>query len=106
MIDVKGKVLVLDLGGINYRVVIVDFLIEKLIIYFNNGWKKDMLIMKLFGYICEELFKELVDLIVEIKWEEEMFIGYCFFYLIELILGGDVRLFCWIKGVDIWEMVG
>ena len=40
--DVKGKALVLDLGGTNYRVAIVDFSTEKPIIYPNNGWKKDM----------------------------------------------------------------
>ena len=44
--DVKGKALVLDLGGTNYRVAIVDFSTEKPIIYPNNGWKKDMSIMK------------------------------------------------------------
>lgn len=76
--DVKGKALVLDLGGTNYRVAIVDFSTEKPIIYPNNGWKKDMSIMKSPGYTREELFKELADLIVEIKREEEMPIGYCF----------------------------
>ena len=90
--DVKGKALVLDLGGTNYRVAIVDFSTEKPIIYPNNGWKKDMSIMKSPGYTREELFKELADLIVEIKREEEMPIGYCFYYPT--------------KGVDIREMVG
>ena len=104
--DVKGKVLVLDLGGTNYRVAIVDFSTEKPIIYPNNGWKKDMSIMKSPGYTREELFKELADLIVEIKREEEMPIGYCFSYPTESIPGGDARLLRWTKGVDIREMVG
>lgn len=104
--DVKGKALVLDLGGTNYRVAIVDFSIEKPIIYPNNGWKKDMSIMKSPGYTREELFKELADLIVEIKREEEMPIGYCFSYPTESIPGGDARLLRWTKGVDIREMVG
>ncbi|MFK2068865.1 hexokinase [Bacteroides fragilis] len=104
--DVKGKALVLDLGGTNYRVAIVDFSTEKPIIYPNNGWKKDMSIMKSPGYTREELFKELADLIVEIKREEEMPIGYCFSYPTESILGGDARLLRWTKGVDIREMVG
>ncbi len=104
--DVKGKALVLDLGGTNYRVAIVDFSTEKLIIYPNNGWKKDMSIMKSPGYTREELFKELADLIVEIKREEEMPIGYCFSYPTESIPGGDARLLRWTKGVDIREMVG
>lgn len=105
-IDVKGKALVLDLGGTNYRVAIVDFSTEKPIIYPNNGWKKDMSIMKSPGYTREELFKELADLIVEIKREEEMPIGYCFSYPTESIPGGDARLLRWTKGVDIREMVG
>lgn len=104
--DVKGKALVLDLGGTNYRVAIVDFSTEKPIIYPNNGWKKDMSIMKSPGYTREELFKELADLIVEIKREEEMPIGYCFSYPTESISGGDARLLRWTKGVDIREMVG
>ena len=104
--DVKGKALVLDLGGTNYRVAIVDFSTEKPIIYPNNGWKKDMSIMKSPGYTREELFKELADLIVEIKREEEMPIGYCFSYPTESIPRGDARLLRWTKGVDIREMVG
>ena len=104
--DVKGKALVLDLGGTNYRVAIVDFSTEKPIIYPNNGWKKDMSIMKSPGYTREELFKELADLIVEIKREEQMPIGYCFSYPTESIPGGDARLLRWTKGVDIREMVG
>ncbi|MFK2137207.1 hexokinase family protein [Bacteroides fragilis] len=104
--DVKGKALVLDLGGTNYRVAIVDFSTEKPIIYPNNGWKKDMSIMKSPGYTREELFKELADLIVEIKREEEMPIGYCFSYPTESIPGGDARLLRWTKGVDIREMMG
>lgn len=104
--DVKGKALVLDLGGTNYRVAIVDFSTEKPIIYPNNGWKKDMSIMKSPGYTREELFKELADLIVEIKREEEMPIGYCFSYPTESIPGGDARLLRWTKGIDIREMVG
>ena len=104
--DVKGKALVLDLGGTNYRVAIVDFSTEKPIIYPNNGWKKDMSIMKSPGYTREELFKELADLIVEINREEEMPIGYCFSYPTESIPGGDARLLRWTKGVDIREMVG
>ena len=118
--DVKGKALVLDLGGTNYRVAIVDFTQEKPVIYPNNGWKKDMSVMKSPGYTREELFKELADLIVEIKREEEMPIGYCFsypaesvpggdaklLYPAESVPGGDAKLLRWTKGVDIRKMVG
>ena len=104
--DVKGKALVLDLGGTNYRGAIVDFTREKPVIYPNNGWKKDMSVMKSPGYTREELFKELADLIVEIKREEEMPIGYCFSYPAESVPGGDAKLLRWTKGVDIRKMVG
>ena len=104
--DVKGKALVLDLGGTNYRVAIVDFTQEKPVIYPNNGWKKDMSVMKSPGYTREELFKELADLIVEIKREEEIAIGYCFSYPAESVPGGDAKLLRWTKGVDIRKMVG
>lgn len=104
--DVKGKALVLDLGGTNYRVAIVDFTQEKPVIYPNNGWKKDMSVMKSPGYTREELFKELADLIVEIKREEEMPIGYCFSYPAESVPGGDAKLLRWTKGVDLRKMVG
>ena len=104
--DVKGKALVLDLGGTNYRVAIVDFTQEKPVIYPNKGWKKDMSVMKSPGYTREELFKELADLIVEIKREEEMPIGYCFSYPAESVPGGDAKLLRWTKGVDIRKMVG
>lgn len=104
--DVKGKALVLDLGGTNYRVAIVDFTQEKPVIYPNNGWKKDMSVMKSPGYTREELFKELADLIVEIKREEEMSIGYCFSYPAESVPGGDAKLLRWTKGVNIRKMVG
>lgn len=62
--------------------------------------------MKSPGYTREELFKELADLIVEIKREEEMPIGYCFSYPAESVPGGDAKLLRWTKGVDIRKMVG
>ena len=104
--NINGKSLVLDLGGTNYRVALVDFSKSVPDIHPNNGWKKDMSIMKSLGYTQEELFKELADMITGIKREEEMPIGYCFSYPTESIPGGDARLLRWTKGVDIREMVG
>lgn len=103
---IKGKALVLDLGGTNYRVAIVDYSKKEPAIYPNNGWKKDMSIMKSPGYTLEALFKELADMIVGIQREEEMPIGYCFSYPAESMPGGDERLLRWTKGVDIKEMIG
>lgn len=102
----NGKALVLDLGGTNYRVAIVNFSKGKPSIIPNNGWKKDMSVMKSPGYTREELFRELADLITGIKREEEMPIGYCFSYPAESVPGGDATLLRWTKGVDIKEMVG
>lgn len=104
--DVQGKALVLDLGGTNYRVAIVDFSKGAPDLCPRNGWKKDMSVMKSPGYTRAQLFKELADMIVGIKREEEMPIGYCFSYPVESVPGGDARLLRWTKGVDIQEMVG
>lgn len=104
--DVEGKALVLDLGGTNYRVAIVGFSNGTPTIYPENGWKKDMSVMKSPGYTRKELFKELADLITGIKREEEMPVGYCFSYPAESRPGGDAILLRWTKGVDIREMAG
>ena len=48
--SINGKSLVLDLGGTNYRVAIVDFSKVPPTIHPNNGWKKDMSVMKSPGY--------------------------------------------------------
>ena len=45
-------------------------------------------------------------MIVGIKQDEEMPIGYCFSYPAESVLSGDAKLLRWTKGVDIKEMVG
>ena len=103
---INGKSLVLDLGGTNYRVAIVDFSKMPPTIHPNNGWKKDMSIMKTPGYTREEFFKEMADMITGIKREKEMPIGYCFSYPTESVPGGDAKLLRWTKGVDIKEMIG
>ena len=103
---INGKSLVLDLGGTNYRVAIVDFSKMPPTIHPNNGWKKDMSIMKTPGYTREELFKEMADMITGIKREKEMPIGYCFSYPTESVPSGDAKLLRWTKGVDIKEMIG
>lgn len=103
---VSGEALVLDLGGTNYRVAVVDFDDGKPAIHPDNGWKKDMSVMKSPDFTREELFREQADMIVEIKREREIPIGYCFSYPAESLPGGDARLLRWTKGVDIREMVG
>lgn len=103
---VEGEALVLDLGGTNYRVAVVDFDNGVPAIHPDNGWKKDMSVMKTPGLTRDELFREQADMILEIKREREIPIGYCFSYPAESLPGGDARLLRWTKGVDIKEMVG
>lgn len=103
---IEGQALVLDLGGTNYRVAIVDFNKDTPEVHPENGWKKDMSVMKSPGFTRDELFRELADMIVEIKRERELPIGYCFSYPAESVPGGDAKLLRWTKGVDIKEMVG
>lgn len=59
--SVNGKATVLDLGGTNYRVAVVDFVDGKPTIHPENGWKKDLSVMKTPGFTEEDLFKEQAD---------------------------------------------
>lgn len=103
---INGKALVLDLGGTNYRVATVNFADDKATIHPENGWKKDLSVMKTPGFTRDELFKELADPIGEIKRSEEIPIGYCFSYAAESLPDGDARLLHWTKGVEIKDMIG
>ncbi|MCD7971632.1 MAG: hexokinase [Candidatus Azobacteroides sp.] len=103
---VKGKALVLDLGGTNYRTAVVDFTSGTPVIHPDNGFKKDLSIMKKDGFTQEQLFKEQADPINEMKVDEELPIGYCFSYPANSLLNGDAELINWTKGVNIKEMIG
>ncbi|MDR1644899.1 MAG: hexokinase [Tannerellaceae bacterium] len=104
--NVEGQAVVLDLGGTNYRVASVDFVDGKAAIRPENGFKKDLSIMKTPGFTEDQLLEEQADLIKEIKREQEAAIGYCFSYPAESLVDGDARLLRWTKGVDIPSMVG
>ena len=104
--SIKGKSLVLDLGGTNYRVAKVDLSGDVPVIHPENGWKIDLSVMKTPGYTREDLFKAQADPVGEIKVEEDMPIGYCFSYPAECLPSGDAKLLRWTKGVDIDNMVG
>jgi len=105
--DIKeGKALVLDLGGTNYRAAVVEFRDGKPEIHPENGWKKDLSVMKTPGFTQEQLFEEIADLISELNLDEEVPIGYCFSYPAESLPNGDAKLLRWTKGVNIEEMVG
>lgn len=103
---IKGKAVVLDLGGTNYRIAKVDFSGAVPEIHPENGWKIDLSKMKTPGFTEEDLFREQADPVSEIKVEEDMPIGYCFSYPAESMSDGDAKLLRWTKGVDIKEMIG
>ncbi|MDR1341050.1 MAG: hexokinase [Prevotellaceae bacterium] len=101
----QGKALVLDLGGTNYRAAIVDFIDGNPVIHPENGFKKDLSVMKEAGFTRENLFQEIADLISELNLEGVKSIGYCFSYPAEPTLTGDAKLLRWTKGVNIEEML-
>lgn len=103
--SINGRALVLDLGGTNYRVATVDFKDGTPTIHPENGWKKDLSVMKTPGYSKEALYKEQADPVKEIKLDGKMPIGYCFSYPAESMLDGDAKQLRWTKGVDIPEMI-
>jgi hexokinase len=131
--DVEGKkVLVLDLGGTNCRVAVVEFdKTGKPILHPEGGWKKDLSkIMKNPECKKKDLFKEIADLVGSTNLEGVDSIGYCFSYpAASTIEGekirvedetedgkkikkeyeakeGDAILLRWTKGVNIPYMVG
>ncbi len=99
--------LVLDLGGTNYRVAVVAFGPDgKPVIHPDNGWKKDLSVIKSDGFTCADLFREQADPIESIRIDKPMPIGYCFSYPAESCEDGDAELVHWNKGVHIDEMIG
>ncbi|MCL2073396.1 MAG: hypothetical protein FWH18_05735 [Marinilabiliaceae bacterium] len=104
--EIKGKALVLDLGGTNYRVAKVDFSEKEPLVYPSDGWQTDLSIMKQNGFTEETLLKKMTEPICELNIEENIPIGYCFSYPAESLPKGDAKLIRWTKGVNISEMVG
>ncbi|MDR2498381.1 MAG: hexokinase [Tannerellaceae bacterium] len=104
--NVDGQAFVLDLGGTNYRVASVDFKDGEPTIRPENGFKKDLSMMKSPGFTEEQLYQEQANLIKEVKRQGEIPIGYCFSYPAESLKGGDAKLLRWTKGVNIPGMGG
>lgn len=102
---VKGKALALDLGGTNYRVAVIDFDHPKPVIRPENGWKKDLSVIRTPGFTEKELLAEMADPIAAIKHEEPMPIGYCFSYPAASLPDGDGELIIWTKGINIPSMI-
>ena len=98
------KVLVLDLGGTNFRATVVDFTGKKPVIH--DGIKKNLeYVMKApEGKTEEDLYAEIANLISSLNLEGVKSIGYCFSYPCESTLEGDAVLLYWTKGVTIKGM--
>jgi hexokinase len=100
----KEKVLVLDLGGTNFRATVVEFSEGKPKVH--PGIKKNLeAIMKApESNTREKLYEEMASLISSLNLEGVESIGYCFSYPCESTLDGDARLLYWTKGVTLREM--
>ena len=117
--DFVGKILVIDWGGTNLRVAIIEF---------NEGEEPKVLGEKVIGeekekplekrlseketkkFTCPaDLYESMAELIVQLKDlrdNDVMQIGYCFSYPAESTLDGDAILERWTKGIDIPDMIG
>lgn len=99
--------LVLDLGGTNYRVAVVEFGPDgQPVIHPDDGWKKDLSVMKGDGFTREDLFRAQADPIESIRIDKPMPIGYCFSFPAESLEDGDAKLVHWNKGIHIDGMSG
>ncbi|MDR0613504.1 MAG: hexokinase [Dysgonamonadaceae bacterium] len=100
----KEKVLVLDLGGTNFRATVVDFTGETPVVY--DGIKKNLeYVMKApEGKTAEDLYAEIASLISSLNLNGVKSIGYCFSYPCESTLEGDAILLYWTKGVTVKGM--
>ena len=102
---VEGEATVLDLGGTNYRAAVISFKDGKIDIYPEDGWSKDLSIMKTKGFTEKKLYAEMATFLKDLKLPAKSPIGYCFSYPAECLPDGDAKLLRWTKGVDIKEMV-
>ncbi|MDR2690986.1 MAG: hexokinase [Dysgonamonadaceae bacterium] len=100
----KEKVLVLDLGGTNFRATVVDFTGETPVVH--DGIKKNLeYVMKApEGKTAEDLYAEIAGLISSLNLDGVKSVGYCFSYPCESTLEGDAVLLYWTKGVTVKGM--
>jgi Hexokinase len=103
------KALVLDLGGTNFRVAIVEFADGEAIIHPKSGIKAkfDELMKRPAERACErdELYKAIADIVGMLDLTGIKHIGYCFSYPCENTHDGDAILLKWTKGVTVKGMV-
>ncbi|MDR1782752.1 MAG: hexokinase [Dysgonamonadaceae bacterium] len=101
----KKKVLVLDLGGTNFRATVVDFTGDNPVVH--PGIKKDLryIMNAANGEHYSALYREMANLISSLNLDGVESIGYCFSYPCESTTDGDAQLLYWTKGVTISGMV-
>lgn len=105
----KARVLVLDLGGTNYRAAVVEFNNGQPVVHPKDGFSKNLskeMKRETPPYTAKELFSEIANLIEGLDLAGVESIGYCFSYPADSHLDGDAKLLHWTKGVNIPEMVG
>ncbi|MDR1092449.1 MAG: hexokinase [Prevotella sp.] len=105
----NARVLVLDLGGTNYRAAVVEFTNGQPVIHPKDGFSKNLskeMKRETPPYTEEELFGEIANLIEGLDLKGVDSIGYCFSYPADSGTDGDARLLHWTKGVNIPEMLG
>ena len=105
--DIKdGKILVLDWGGTNLRAAIVGFKNGEPVIL--EVKEKRLSAKETEGFNQDDLFREMADLISELKELDETVthIGYCFSYPTKSLPKGEAKLTEWTKDMKIEGMVG
>jgi hexokinase len=98
------KVLVLDLGGTNYRVAVVEFKDGQPEIHPKDGYKRKLSALAMKDE--QTLFKEITDPIVSLDLTGVSSIGFCFSFPADSTLDGDAVLVRWTKGFDIPSLTG
>ncbi|MDR0769150.1 MAG: hexokinase [Dysgonamonadaceae bacterium] len=100
----KEKVLVLDLGGTNFRATVVDFTGKTPIIHAGIRKNLEYVMKAPEGKTEEDLYAEIANLISPLNLDGVTSIGYCFSYPCESTLDGDAIMLYWTKGVTIKGM--
>jgi hexokinase len=102
---VNGKVLVLDLGGTNFRATVIEFINGKPIVHPGTKDNFEKIMKDPEGRDRDELYAKMASLIGSLNLDGVTSIGYCFSYPAESTLDGDAKLLYWTKGVTIKRMV-
>ena len=109
--DFVGKILAIDWGGSNLRVVIIEFKEGKEPeVLGGKPLEKRLSEKETAKFTCPaDLHEEMAKLIVQLedlRDNDVIQIGYCFSYPAESTSTGDAILERWTKGIDIPDMIG